>query len=166
MKSKILAVVILSVITNASLAQGVSNFSGRVDLNPGGNYIFGFVVPQTGSASLLLRAVGPSLKVFGVTNPVASPVMKMCDSQGRVLYVPPVESLLPIDWTALFPEVGAFPLSSDDTGSTYNFATFPPGSYTIMVSDAANKGGTVLFEIYQLPIWIDGLAPTVSLTPY
>jgi hypothetical protein len=166
MKNKILAIVVLWVFANSSLAQCVSNVSARVDLTPGGTYIFGFVVPQDKSVSLLLRAVGPSLKLFGVTNPAALPVMKMCDFQGRTLYVPPVATLLPTDWSGLFPEVGAFPLASDDKGSTFNFATFPPGSYTITVSDAANKGGTVLFELYKLSVPFGGPAPTVSLSPF
>jgi hypothetical protein len=152
MKNLIGLILMVSFIARASdlCAQGVSNVSARIDLSPTGSYIFGFVVPVSEpNAGILLRAVGPSLTQFGITNPAPSPSMQLFDSKGQPMVFVPYETFLAIDWGSVFASIGAFPLTGGK--DVYYLVNFPPGNYTVMVSDSSGHGGTVLFELYVVP---------------
>jgi hypothetical protein len=147
-------------------AQTIANFSALVTLPPGGSATVGFVVPGVVSTALLVRAVGPSLQSFGISNPVAAPDMQVFNAKGTGLYftfltapvtVQPINGGTPIvvfpgpNWNAIFGSVGAFPLpGGEQAGIAYNYGSFPPGVYTVKLVDDSGKGGTVLFEVYLL----------------
>ena len=143
-----------------SVGNNISNVSARIDLAPNGSYVFGFVVPPlgwtsnlpgTGDVAILLRAVGPSLKAFGITNPAPSPTMKLYNSNGQLMTFVLFPTELAIDWARVMASVGAFPLTGgEQLGTAFNAANFPPGNYTVTISDSSGHGGTVLFELYIL----------------
>jgi hypothetical protein len=150
------------VLTGTAGAQSLSNFSVRLDMAPGGNYIVGFSVPGPTPAPVLLRAVGPSLLSLGVANPVSAPDMQVFDSTGKQVFFDygssvVLDSLSPRDAQAdflagIFASVGAFPLTGGELlGFAVNYAMFQPGSYTAKIINDTGGGGTVLFEIYLLP---------------
>ncbi len=125
------------------------NFSARLEIpaGAGARQIIGFVVAGTTSKSLLVRAVGPSLKSFGLTRLVTQPEFAFFDAKGRPLVFAHPANV--IDWKAVFTAIGAFPLT--EQGDVFDYASFDPGTYTIQLSDRAALGGTVLLEIYELP---------------
>ena len=163
MEGKIPAIVVLSSFADAALAIELSDAPARVDLDPGGSLVVGFVAPQDGSAAILLRGVGPSLKAFKAPDPAVS--LALCDSEWSMPFVPGAGSVAPMDWTGFLPSMGAFPPAGGDRASACFFTTVSRGSYTVVVGDTANLGGTVPFEIHELPFWFGGLAPVVSLPP-
>ncbi len=130
------------------------NFSSRLLLQPGADtQIIGFVVAGKTTKTLLIRAVGPTLASFGVANPAAQPRIAFYDSKGQVYSWTRADVVLPPSyWDALFTAAGAFPLTGGEPAYlAFDLGPFPPGAYTIHVTDAARNGGTVLVEAYEVP---------------
>ncbi|HNC23234.1 MAG TPA: immunoglobulin domain-containing protein [Opitutaceae bacterium] len=130
------------------------NFSSRLRLQPGSDtQIIGFVVTGTATKTLLIRAVGPTLATFGVAGPAAQPRIAFFDSKGQPYSWARAAVVLPPEyWTGLFASVGAFPLTGgEEAYLAFDVGPFPPGAYTIHVTDASKAGGTVLVEAYEVP---------------
>ena len=164
-----------SVLAEAVSPPSLSNFSVRVDMTPGGNYIVGFSVPGPEAAPVLLRAVGPSLASLGVTNPAAAPDMQVFDSTGKQIHFDYGETAVFTSLSArdaqsdflaqVYAAVGAFPLNGgEQLGTAVNYAMFVPGSYTAKIVNDTGSGGTVLFEVYLLPGY-PLLAPSPIIPP-
>lgn len=109
----------------------------------------GFVIVG-GTNRVLIRAVGPTLRDFGVTDAASDPslilragnaIIATNDSWFAGANGPAVEEAAT--------RTGAFPLParSLDAGLA---ATLPAGNYTVEVR-VAGAGGTVLLEIYDVP---------------
>ncbi|MCF3649877.1 cytochrome-c peroxidase [Synoicihabitans lomoniglobus] len=137
--------------TNA--ATELTNISARATLSPGGEIIIpGFVVTGEGPKTFLIRAIGPSLSEFGITDALADPQL--------TIYADTTLITTNDDWalsgTAATTEatsaaVGAFdlPVNSKDAAVT---VTLQPGPYTVHVGSTDTTGGTLLVEIYAIPI--------------
>lgn len=119
--------------------------------------VTGFVVAANSAGKkLIVRAIGPSLSQFGVSNPLRVPVLKIFDGNGRlyengyvypaVLGGPTYESDLALSLAS----AGAFPLA---TGSRDAVVMMPflPGSYTAQVTSGDGTSGSVLLEVYEVP---------------
>jgi hypothetical protein len=104
------------------------------------------------SRALLIRAVGPGLSDFGVSNFLARPQLKVVFSNGVVA----AEN---IGWQsaanrdaliAASARVGAFPLNLNRADSAV-FVSLAPLPYTIQVSGADDGSGVALVEVYEVP---------------
>jgi hypothetical protein len=101
-----------------------------------------------GSKSLLVRAIGPTLSAFGVTGPLADPLLEVAPLGG-------VNVATNNGWggtTALknaFTSVGAFALSPDTSRDTALVFSPAPGAYTAKVTSASNATGVALVEVYD-----------------
>ena len=135
------------------------NISTRGNVGGGADQglVSGFVVNANGAGKkLILRAVGPSLSLFGVTNPLRAPALKIFDVNGRpyengyvypaVVGGPTYES----DLAESLTRAGAFPLPSG-TRDIVTMMPFVPGNYTAQVTSADGTSGAVLLEIYEVP---------------
>jgi hypothetical protein len=104
--------------------------------------IGGFVV-GTGSATVILRAVGPSLAGVGVDNPIADPILELHDSNGSVTTND--------DWQD---DAGAaripFSLRPVDSRESALFVTLAPGQYTAIVRGKSGAGGMAVVEAFNL----------------
>jgi hypothetical protein len=119
--------------------------------------VSGFAVEAgTQPKKLILRAIGPSLAMFGVTSPVRAPVLRIFDSKGQpytngyvypaVVGGPTYES----DLAESLARTGAFPIPAG-TRDAVLMMPFLPGSYTAQVTSGDGTAGTVLLEIYEVP---------------
>ncbi|MBI5691586.1 MAG: hypothetical protein HZC55_16005 [Verrucomicrobia bacterium] len=135
------------------------NLSTRQLISPGpdGALVSGFVVAAGASPKkLIVRAVGPSLSLFGVTNPHRAPVLRLYDSAGKlyengfvypaVVGGPTYES----DLADSLARCGAFPLPAG-TRDAVVMMPFVAGSYTVQVTSGDGSSGIVLLEIYEVP---------------
>jgi len=157
----LLAVIILTMAAVCAHAQTLSNFSARIDIVPGGNYIIGFAVPGPGPVNLFLRAVGTPLESFGVTTGISRPSFEMYNSAGQNFMFGWYDA--GPDFVAICNLVGAFQPTPYNTGYAWTVGAFNPGAYTVSISNDAGVAGTVLFEVYV----IQGNIPQVSLPlPY
>ena len=100
----------------------------------------GFVVGGTAPRRVLVRAVGPALAAFGVSGPVAAPVL--------AIFRGGEEIARNTGWTAnlapVFAAVGAFALPAGSRDAAL-LLTLAPGAYTARIEGGA---GEVLAEVY------------------
>jgi hypothetical protein len=132
--------------------RSLANLSTRANLaTHGDTLIVGFVVQGTGAKPLLLRAVGPALAGFGVSNTLPDPRITLVTSAGARVADNDTWSE-GADGSALastFAATGAFALPAGSRDAALLVA-LPPGAYTALVRSAdAVSGGTVLAEIYD-----------------
>jgi hypothetical protein len=138
------------------------NISARGTVNPGaGALIGGFVVSGSVSENVLIRGVGPGLAQYGVTGPLADPVLRVYDSGGNLvaennawgtqISAGADQGVVTASGIAsAASSVGAFSLAAG-SADTALIANLPPGSYTFEVTSASNSTGQALGEVYQLP---------------
>ena len=111
----------------------------------------GFTVSGTGMLKLLIRAVGPTLANFGVSDVLARPTI--------TLYAGSTALATNDNWSsaANAPElastasaVGAFALNADSKDAAL-LVSLPAGAYTAVVSGVGGATGTALVELYAVP---------------
>ncbi|HUR60475.1 MAG TPA: hypothetical protein VM029_22320 [Opitutaceae bacterium] len=135
------------------------NLSTRGNVGPGGDQglVSGFVVAAGAQPKkLIIRAVGPSLAAFGVTNFLRQPVLRIFDGSGNTYsngyaYLPVVGGLnYETDLAQSLAKTGAFPVPAG-TRDVVLMMPFVPGAYTAQVTSGDGTSGNVLLEIYEVP---------------
>ena len=129
-----------------------TNLSTRARTTSTQAVIAGFVISGTGAQRILLRAVGPGLRPFGVPAALDRPTLGLFDKDGRLLASNEgwTAGGLKADLTVAMNRVGAFPLAEGSTDCAM-FIALPVGAYTAVISGAAGSDGEVLVEVYDLP---------------
>jgi hypothetical protein len=116
---------------------------GRVELKDN-VMIGGFILSEDEASSVLLRAIGPSLSSFGITDPLQDPILELHDSNGDLI-------VSNDNWRstqqAAIVATGIPP--SDDRESAI-VATLAPGAYTTIIRGHDGATGVALVEIYNL----------------
>ena len=70
-------------VPSPGLNSKLTNVSGRSFVTSGDNVLIaGFIVGDVGSDTVVVRALGPSLGSFGVSQPLSDPVLTIYDSTG------------------------------------------------------------------------------------
>ena len=125
------------------------NVSARTQVGAGADILIaGFTIGGSSAKTLLIRAVGPSLVAFGVTDALADPKLELFqrssvigsnDNWGGDAMISSVAA-----------EVGAFALANDSRDAAL-LVTLQPGSYTVHVSGVAATSGVALVEVYEVP---------------
>lgn len=134
------------------------NLSTRAQLaaGPGQSVLAGFVVAGGNGKRIILRAVGPTLSSFGITNPLKLPVLRVLDAKGKPYengYVYPAVVGGPTyetDLAAGLARCGAFPIPAGTADVTL-MMPFVPGNYVVEVTSRDETAGIVLLEIYEVP---------------
>jgi hypothetical protein len=130
---------------------GACNVSNLCQLATGSTGTCGFVVQSGGPRWVLLRAIGASLRNFGVSPTVSSPSFTLYDSTQTVQGTSSVWSSDPNlvgGYQTIFSLVGAFPLNIGSDEGVF-LVPLNPGAYTAQFK--AGSAGTILFEAYILP---------------
>jgi hypothetical protein len=130
---------------DAEGAAKVVNISTRGFVLTGQNVMIGgFIITGNDPATLVVRAIGPSLGQFGVPSPLADPFLELHDGNGSTVQANN-------DWRdnqeAALQGTGLAP--SDDAESAL-LISVPPGSYTAIVKGADDGTGNALVEVYKL----------------
>lgn len=127
------------------------NCSTRCYVASGRSVSFGFVITE-GERRVLVRAVGPGLRSFGISQPLENPEIKIYEVGAEFRL--PVDIDLPAATRATLDiaaqRAGAFPLpSANDRGK---YLALRKGAYVAEIT-ALDKvsAGDVLIEVYQLP---------------
>jgi uncharacterized membrane protein len=130
----------------------LANVSSRSYVGRGANaMVVGFSVGGTGTEPLLGRAVGPSLRQFGVTAALARPTLDISPfHHGALVNAGWATSPAKADISAASQSVGAFPFLEDSVDSAA-VVSLPPGRYTMRVYGADGTTGVALAEVYELP---------------
>lgn len=127
------------------------NISTRGFVREGGAILIpGLAISGGGSKRLLIRAVGPSLEKFGVTDLLADPKLTIFAGQTPILsndnWGDNPEAATTADVAA---NVGAFTLSADSKDAAL-VVTLPSGLYTIHVQGVDGQMGVALAEVYEV----------------
>lgn len=126
----------------------ITNLSTRARVGIDGPLVTGFAISGDGSRTILVRAVGPTLGVFGVADTLTAPHLQLHDARGAVLLENAGWSGAVMVTTATA-QAGAFPLPAGSADSAL-VATLAAGTYSVEVTDDAGRGGVVLTEIYDV----------------
>ncbi len=132
-------------------AQRLTGLSTRAQAGAGGNAaIVGFVVSGDAPKPVLIRAVGPALAAFGVGGTLPAPKLELFRGQAVIAAntgwsASPVAGAI-ADTSA---QVGLFALATDSADSAL-LLTLAPGAYTAQMTDAQDRSGNGLVEIYDL----------------
>ena len=145
----------------AGTASSLVNISTRA-LGKTGNdvTIGGFVIGGHGTKRVLVRAVGPTLRLQGidVAEVMADPVIELHDAlHGNGVVATNdnwKDNANAAEIVTTGARIGATPLANDpekvvDTTSAALLLTMPPGIYTFVVTGKAATSGIVLLEVYD-----------------
>jgi len=106
--------------------------------------IGGTIVVGNEPANVLLRAIGPSLTNFGVSNALQNPALELFDGNGTLIAA---NNNWRDDVEDKIIETGLAP--SNDLESAI-LRELEPGNYTAIVRGSNNTTGVALIEAYEL----------------
>ncbi len=131
-------------------ASGLVNVSVRSFVSPERPACLGFVLQNRRSRKMFVRAVGPSLATFGVTQPLVEPVLTLLRNGVEVPgFAPQFTHADQPEIVAAAASCGAFALQSGARDAVA-LIELPPGSYSAVVS-TPDRTGEVLLEVYEVP---------------
>jgi|SRR4029453_170525 hypothetical protein len=148
-------------ITSPVPGSQLSNISTRAFVQTGNNVMIGgFIVQGTQSKRVIIRAIGPELMPFGVSDPLADPTLALHDSTGALIASNDNWMTTIIGGIITSDQVAAIRASGYAPGNVMESAmivTLPPGNYTAIVRGVNNTTGIGLVDVYDLS------APTASI---
>jgi len=130
-------------------ATKLANIGTRGFVDKGDNVMIGgFIIggSETGTANVVVRAIGPSLEGFGVPRALADPTLELRDSDGTVLFSNN-------DWQdnpAQAAILSATRLAPNNPRESAIAAALPPGAYTAILRGQNESTGVALVEVYAL----------------
>ncbi|MBA3833205.1 MAG: DVUA0089 family protein [Chthoniobacterales bacterium] len=124
----------------------LSNISTRGEVVSNDDPIIGgFIAGGTKPAKVIVRAIGPSLALEGVTGAISNPVLELRNSDGSLLFAND-------NWRSdQEQQVLDTTIPPRDDRESAIVATLAPGNYTAIVRDSAGASGVALVEVYNLP---------------
>lgn len=133
----------------------IANISTRGQVLTGASILIGgFVIEGTEDKSVLIRAIGPQLGVYGVTGALSDSSIELYRSSDGPTD-PPFETN--IDWednlnsaeiVSATATLGAFPLDAGSKDAVL-LVTLSPGGYTAKVKGVGGTTGVGLVEVYD-----------------
>jgi hypothetical protein len=126
------------------------NVATRGLIQPGDKLMIAGFITQNGSVRAVVRAIGPSLAAFGITNALTDTTLQLRDGNGAIV----VEN---DDWkirsngTSQQAEIEATGLQPTNDLEAAVVATLPPGQYTAQVRGKPETTGTGVVQVYFLP---------------
>jgi hypothetical protein len=123
----------------------VSNVSLRAVAGEGERtLIAGFTITGDGPRTVLIRSLGPSLGQFGISRPLADPVLRLYNGAQFLAQND--------DWAQLHPTVVALAgdLRPSAAVEPMQIVTLPPGAYTVQVSGKGGAEGIATIEVFDL----------------
>jgi hypothetical protein len=126
----------------------LANLSTRALVSTGDDIVIGgFLLSDNGAPDrVVVRGIGPTLSVRGVTNPLANPVLELHNTNGALL-------IANNDWQdnpVQAAEIAAAGLAPTNDLESALVATLPPGLYTALLAGLNSGTGLGVVEIYDL----------------
>jgi plastocyanin len=133
------------------------NISTRMDVQTGEQVLIGgFIVTGNAPKKIILRAIGPSLAAFGISNPLADPVLELHGADGSLITSND-------NWKdTQQPEIEASGIPPQNDLESAIVTTLAPDSYTAIVSGKDGATGVGLVEGYDLDQAADSQLANIS----
>jgi len=115
--------------------------------------IGGFIVQGTGPKRVIIRAIGPELAQFGITNPLANPTLELHNQAGALMasnddwQTTVIGGIITSSQVSDIQNSGHAPTAASESAI---IANLPPGNYTAIVRGVNNTTGVALVEVYDL----------------
>lgn len=127
-------------------APAVLNLSTRLKVQTGDNVLIGgFIVTGSASQQMVVRGIGPSLSLEGISagDALLDPKIELHDSSGAVIATND-------NWmdSPEAEEISSLGLAPGDPREAALLSALPPGGYTAILSDATGGSGIGLIELY------------------
>jgi hypothetical protein len=142
--------------TATPLPGNVGNVSTRLPVGVGDNALFeGFIVdgPAGSTKKIIVRALGPSLTQFGMSDALANPILEIRGANNELLATNN-------DWRTAeiggviasdqFGEINGSGLAPSDDLESAIIANLLPGNYTAVVRGVGNTTGTGIVDAYDM----------------
>lgn len=116
--------------------------------------VSGFVISGATNRNVLVRAVGPTLGAFGLTDALPNPVLSIFQGDRMVATNSGWASLTresTDSLTGAFDRAGAFRLVDEASRDAALVISLVPGAYTVQVKSGSGASGAALLEVYDLP---------------
>lgn len=121
------------------------NLSTRMRVQTGDNIgIGGFILTGSAPKHVLIRAIGPSLTSYGVSDPLADPVLEL---HGPGAFVTITNDNWRDTQEDAIQATGIPPVNDSESAID---ATLAPGAYTAVMTGKGNTSGAALIEVYDL----------------
>jgi uncharacterized protein YkwD len=122
----------------------LANVATRGLIQPGDKLMIGGFIIQNGSVRAVVRAIGPSLEAFGITNALPDTTLQLRDQNGAIVREND-------DWmTDQKAELEATGLQPTNNLEAALVQTIPPGQYTAQVRGKPEATGTGVVQVYFL----------------
>ena len=121
------------------------NISTRAFVQTGDNVMIGgLIVSGPDSENVIVRAIGPSLVNFGITNALQNPFLELHDANGALIASND-------NWRSTQEaEIMATGLAPSNDLESAIVRTLPPGNYTAIVRGVNDTTGVALVEVFRL----------------
>jgi hypothetical protein len=123
----------------------LGNISTRLQVGTGDNVLIaGFQIAGSTAKQLVLRAIGPTLAQFGLSNPMQDPTLDLHDSSG-------IRIAFNDDWRDAS-NAQSIPQNLQPTNGFESalLVTLNPGGYTAILRGFNNSIGLALVEVYEI----------------
>lgn len=143
-------VVLAEIYAQTSAATSkIVNLSARARVGDGDQALIGgFAVSGAGRKRLLVRALGPELARFGVSDVLADPLIEIYDAAGALIAA---NGHWAPELAVVFALAGAPPLVDGSYDSAVVVELAAGSAYTAVVRSGDGSVGEALLEIYELP---------------
>jgi hypothetical protein len=124
----------------------LGNISTRALVQTGDNVMIGgFIITGAEQKRVIVRAIGPSLAQYGITNPLADPTLELHNGSGTVIG-------LNDNWMDApnKQEIIDSGLAPSNNLESAILTSLSPGNYTAIVRGVNNGTGVALVEVYGL----------------
>ena len=132
----------------------LGNISTRGSVQTGDNVMIGgFIVQGAGAKRVIIRAIGPELTQYGITNPLANPTLELHNGSGALIgfnndwQTTILGGVITSDQVSDIQNSGHVPTAASESAI---IANLPPGKYTAIVRGVNNTTGVALVEVYDL----------------
>jgi hypothetical protein len=139
---------------NPGASSNLGNISTRSFVQTGDNVMIGgFIVQGTGPKRVIIRAIGPELTQFGITNPLADPILELHNQAGALMasndnwQTTVIGGIITSSQVSDIQNSGHAPTVASESAIIANLS---PGNYTAIVRGVNNTTGVALVEVYDL----------------
>jgi hypothetical protein len=132
----------------------LANISTRGLVQTGDNVLVGGFIVTTQPTNVLIRATGPSLIPFGISNALANPQLTLHDANGTLAanddwQTTEMGGVINGNQVGYIQSTG---LAPGDPAESAVIALLAPGNYTAIVQGVSGGTGVGLIEVYTIPL--------------
>ena len=139
---------------NPGASSSLGNISTRSFVQTGEHVMIGgFIVEGSATKRVIVRAIGPELTQFGISDALANPTLELHNGTGTLIasndnwQTTILGGIIHTNQVSDIQNSGHAPTDGRESAI---IATLPPGNYTAIVRGVSNTTGVALVEVYDL----------------